>query len=84
MLDDEARAALAAHTRVTATRTLLTAREQEIIELVAEGRTQQEIADRLYLSPANVMSHLANIFDKLGVSERAAAVTEAMRRGVLK
>jgi two-component system nitrate/nitrite response regulator NarL len=43
-----------------------------------------EIGRRLYLSPATVKSHLQSLYDKLGVSDRAAAVAEAMRRGLLE
>jgi two-component system, NarL family, nitrate/nitrite response regulator NarL len=61
----------------------LSAREREILELLAEGASAPEIARRLYLSPATVKTHLHNVYEKLGVSERAAAVAEGMRRGLI-
>jgi two-component system nitrate/nitrite response regulator NarL len=62
----------------------LSAREREILALTAEGCSAPEIGRRLFLSPTTVKTHLQNIYDKLGVSDRAAAVAEAMRRGVLE
>jgi DNA-binding NarL/FixJ family response regulator len=62
----------------------LTEREREILELVAEGLTNRAIAQRLGLSPRTVEYHLGQIFQRLGVSSRAAAVKEAMRRGWLQ
>jgi len=61
----------------------LTAREREILSLVGEGRSGPEIARLLFLSPATVKTHLQNIYDKLEVSNRAAAVAKALREGVL-
>ena len=48
----------------------LTAREREIAELVAAGRTTREVADQLVLSPRTIESHLRNIYSKLGVRSR--------------
>lgn len=62
---------------------LLSARERSVLELTAKGRSAREIGEELYLSPATVKSHLQNIYGKLGVSDRAAAVAEAMRRELL-
>jgi len=62
----------------------LSAREREILGHIAEGRSAPEIARRLFLSPATVKSHLGALYEKLGVSDRAAAVAEAMRRGLLE
>ena len=62
----------------------LTPREQEVLKLISEGRSAPEIATRLYIEPSTVKSHLQNIYEKLGVSERAAAVAEGMRRGLLE
>jgi two-component system, NarL family, nitrate/nitrite response regulator NarL len=61
----------------------LSAREREILGLLAEGASAPDIARRLYLSPATVKTHLHNVYEKLGVSERAAAVAEGMRRGLI-
>jgi DNA-binding CsgD family transcriptional regulator len=51
----------------------LTAREREILDLVAEGRTNAEIAERLWISPETVRKHLENVYAKLGVHTRTAA-----------
>jgi ATP/maltotriose-dependent transcriptional regulator MalT len=61
----------------------LTARELEVLRLVAEGLNNQEIAERLFLSDHTVHRHVANIFSKLSVSSRAAAVAQAARRGLI-
>jgi LuxR family maltose regulon positive regulatory protein len=55
----------------------LSAREREIIQLIAAGLTNREIAERLTISPETVKKHTANIFGKLGVSHRTAAVARA-------
>ena len=52
----------------------LTERQVELLGLVAEGRTNAEIAQTLFLSPHTVRTHLSNIFERLGVTTRAAAV----------
>ena len=62
----------------------LSERERQVLELIAEGLSAPEIGRRLYLSPATVKSHLQSLYDKLGVSDRAAAVAEAMRTGLLE
>jgi DNA-binding NarL/FixJ family response regulator len=61
----------------------LTARELEVLRLVAEGLNNQHIGERLFLSEHTVHRHVANIFSKLSVSSRAAAVAQAARRGLL-
>jgi two-component system nitrate/nitrite response regulator NarL len=65
-------------------RPALTQREREILGLTAEGCTAPEIGRRLYLSTTTVKTHLQHLYEKLGVSDRAAAVAEAMRRGLLE
>jgi DNA-binding CsgD family transcriptional regulator len=57
----------------------LTAREREILGLVAEGSTNAEVAERLWVSPGTVRKHLDNIYAKLGVHTRTAAVTHFLR-----
>ena len=64
--------------------TKLTPREQEVLRLVAEGESAPDIAARLYIETSTVKTHLQNIYEKLGVSERAAAVAEGMRRGLVE
>jgi two-component system nitrate/nitrite response regulator NarL len=65
-------------------RPLLSPRELEVLRLVAEGRSGPEIGRALHLSPETIKTHLKSAYEKLGVSERAAAVAEGMRRGVLE
>jgi two-component system, NarL family, nitrate/nitrite response regulator NarL len=62
----------------------LSSREQEILVLIAEGQTAPQIARQLHLSTATVKTHLLHLYEKLGVTERAAAVAEGMRRGLLE
>jgi DNA-binding NarL/FixJ family response regulator len=62
----------------------LSARELEVLGLVAEGASNGEIAQALHISEATVKSHLLHIFAKLGVADRTAAVTVALQRGVLR
>ena len=61
----------------------LTAREAEVLGLVAEGLTNRQIAEALVLSPNTVIRHVANIFAKLEVTSRAAAVATASDRGLV-
>lgn len=61
----------------------LSPRELEIVRLTSDGLSTAEIAHQLHLSPATIKSHLQNVFKKLGVSDRAAAVARAMRAGLL-
>jgi len=61
----------------------LSARETEVLALVARGRTNAEIGGALYISEATVKTHLLRAFGKLGVSGRTAAVTTAIERGLL-
>jgi two-component system nitrate/nitrite response regulator NarL len=65
-------------------RPALSRREHEVLELTAKGRSAPQIAEQLFLSTATVKTHLQRLYDKLGVSDRAAAVAEAMRRGLLE
>lgn len=61
----------------------LTRREQEVLRLVAEGHTDREVAETLIISPRTVNRHLSNIFVKLDVPGRAAAVAYAIRQGLV-
>ena len=58
----------------------LTRREHEVVMLVAEGLTNTQIAERLWISPGTVRRHLQNVFGKLGVHTRTAAVAR-LRKG---
>lgn len=62
----------------------LTPREQEILRLIAEGRSLPEIARELFLGLTTVKTHVQHLYEKLGVSDRAAAVASAMRRGLIE
>jgi DNA-binding NarL/FixJ family response regulator len=62
----------------------LSAREIEVLELVAKGTSNKQIAKTLWISETTVKTHLLHVFDKLGVTDRTAAVTEALRRGVIR
>ncbi|HEX8360134.1 MAG TPA: response regulator transcription factor [Longimicrobium sp.] len=64
-------------------RTRLTERELEILRLAAEGLSNSEVADRIYRTEATVKVHLRNIYSKLNVCDRTAAVTTAVRRGFI-
>jgi two-component system nitrate/nitrite response regulator NarL len=61
----------------------LTARELEILLLLAAGFSAPRIADELVIGTTTVKTHLANVYEKLGVTDRASAVAEAMRRGLI-
>jgi two-component system nitrate/nitrite response regulator NarL len=62
----------------------LTDREREILKLIAGGRSLPEIAGQLYLGVTTVKTHVQHQNEKLGVSDRAAAVAAAMRRGLIE
>jgi DNA-binding NarL/FixJ family response regulator len=62
----------------------LTAREVEVLQLLAFGHTNRDIAEKLFISPDTVKTHLEHIFEKLGASDRTAAVAEALRRRLIE
>jgi DNA-binding NarL/FixJ family response regulator len=62
----------------------LTDREEEVLELVAQGLSNRQIGERLYISTKTVSVHVSNLLAKLGVSGRAEAVAVAHRRGLLR
>ncbi|MEV4261925.1 response regulator transcription factor [Kribbella sp. NPDC049584] len=72
---------------VTAVRTPapspLAARERQVLELVAKGTPNRDIARELFISEATVKTHLSHIFTKLGVTDRAAAVAKGYEQGIL-
>lgn len=62
----------------------LTEREREVLVLLAEGQSAPQIAGALFLSVSTVKTHQHRLYEKLGVADRAAAVAEAMRRGLIR
>ncbi|QYJ16385.1 Response regulator protein VraR [Rubrobacter xylanophilus DSM 9941] len=62
----------------------LSGREIEVLDLVAQGASNREIARRLWISETTVKTHLLHIYEKLGVADRTAAVTAALRRGIIR
>ena len=61
----------------------LTAREVEVLRLIADGRSNPGIAEALYISPRTAQTHVQNIFTKLGVGSRAEAVRLAVEDGLV-
>lgn len=70
--------------RMRAPLTSLSARELEVLELVAEGASNTDIAARLHITEATVKSHLVHVFTKLDVGSRTAAVSAARSLGLLR
>ena len=70
--------------RMRAPQASMSARELQVLELVAAGCSNSDIAAELFVSDTTVKSHLAHIFTKLGVSSRTAAVSRARERGLLR
>jgi len=62
----------------------LTDREIEVLQHIADGATNRDVASALYISEATVKTHLLHVYDKLGVSDRTAAVTAALRAGIIR
>jgi two-component system nitrate/nitrite response regulator NarL len=63
---------------------VLSPREREVLKLIANGRSVPAIAKELYLAPSTVKTHVQRLYEKLGVSDRAAAVAAAMRSKLLE
>jgi two-component system nitrate/nitrite response regulator NarL len=87
ILSPEVQTGLAAQIRLreeSLARPRLSEREHEVLKLIAQGLSAPEIGQRIHLSTATVKTHLQNLYEKLGVSERAAAVAEGMRRGLVE
>jgi DNA-binding NarL/FixJ family response regulator len=63
---------------------ILSERELEVIGCIAEGFSNQEIADRLFITERTVRFHVTSIFNKLGVNNRTQAVVIAAQRGLIK
>jgi len=70
--------------RLREPRISLSAREIEVLRLVARGASNASVASRLHITDATVKSHLAHVFSKLGVTSRTAAVSAARSLGILR
>lgn len=70
--------------RGAAARERFTSREREILARLADGQSMPTIAAELLLSQSTVKTHLRSLYEKLGVSDRAAAVAVGMRRGLIR
>lgn len=70
--------------RMRAPKVSLSSREIDVLDLVAAGQSNSEIATQLFISDTTVKSHLAHIFTKLDVTSRTAAVSAARQRGILR
>jgi DNA-binding NarL/FixJ family response regulator len=66
------------------TQEALSPRELEILQAVAQGLSNKQISRQLYVSEATVKTHLLHVFGKLGVTDRTAAVTAALERGIIR
>jgi DNA-binding NarL/FixJ family response regulator len=62
----------------------LSSREIEILQLVAQGMNNKQVGRNLLISESTVKAHMLHIFEKLGVTDRTAAVTTALRRGIIR
>jgi DNA-binding NarL/FixJ family response regulator len=62
----------------------LTEREQEVLQLLTQGASNEEIAKKLYVTVATVKAHLTNIFEKLKVSSRTQAIVAAIKLGLVQ
>ena len=62
----------------------LSSRELQVLELMAKGAANKEIASSLTISESTVKTHIANIFQKLEVNDRTGAVAKAMQKGLIK
>jgi DNA-binding CsgD family transcriptional regulator len=61
----------------------LTEREREVLRMVAQGLTDAEAAERLFISPRTVSQHMRSVYNKLGVSSRAAATRWAVQHEII-
>ena len=62
----------------------VTPREEEVLQLIADGCSTPEVAERLYISPKTVKNHLASIYAKLDARDRTQAVLRAVRMGIIR
>jgi two-component system nitrate/nitrite response regulator NarL len=69
--------------RAEPTAPVLSAREREVLNAISRGQSIPAIAAELFVAPSTIKTHVQRLYEKLGVSDRAAAVAEAMRQGLL-
>ena len=62
---------------------VITSREEEVLQLIADGCSTPEVAERLYISQKTVKNHLASIYQKLDARDRTQAVLQAVRMGIV-
>jgi two-component system, NarL family, nitrate/nitrite response regulator NarL len=72
------------HRQATPQTAPLSERERQILRLIADGRSVPEIATELFVAPTTIKTHIRRLYEKLGVSDRGAAVAQAMRNGLLE
>jgi DNA-binding NarL/FixJ family response regulator len=70
--------------RINPTRPRLSEREQQVLELLAEGLTVSVLAKRLYISESTAKSYVSKLYEKLGANNRSGALVEAVRLGLLR
>ena len=63
---------------------VVTKREEEVLQLIADGCATPEVAERLYISQKTVKNHLASIYQKLDARDRTQAVLRAVRMGIVR
>ena len=63
---------------------IITKREEEVLQLIAEGLSTNEVATRLYISVKTVKNHLASVYSKLDSRDRTQAVVRAVRMGIIR
>lgn len=83
LADEESDGAASVKVRRTGPQDVLSPREEEVLQLVAEGLSNKDIAHRLIVTENTIKSHVTSIFNKLGVDSRAQAVTVAAEKGLL-
>lgn len=69
---------------MSSSKNTLSSREIEVLELASQGNSNKAIAKKLFITEATVKSHFVHIFSKLGVVDRTAAVTEAVKKKIIK
>ena len=62
---------------------VITRREEEVLQLIADGCSTPEVAEKLYISQKTVKNHLASIYQKLDARDRTQAVLQAVRMGII-